>query len=124
VNLKGSKEELQLHKLGFDPKRCATKLWMIDNPAYYALSDSNAHLYSVELPPMTGEATATIVVNSVLSHASTPFPASVKQGDPQLLTFSTDAYVLSPYRTLSERTKVRYANFGPSQWVSSKPFFD
>ena len=60
---------------------------------------------------MAEDETATIVVNSILSHASTPFPATVKQGDPQLLKFSTDAYILSPYRTLSERTKIRYIFF-------------
>ncbi|KIM19466.1 hypothetical protein M408DRAFT_47828, partial [Serendipita vermifera MAFF 305830] len=96
VKLKGSKETLKLEKFGFNQK-------------------SNAYLYSVELPPMAEDATATIVVNSILSHASTPFPESIKQADPQLLKFSTEAYVLSPYRTLSERTKIR----APSPKVAS-----
>lgn len=73
--------------------------------------NSNAYLYSVELPAMAEDATATIVVNSILSHASTPFPASIKQGESQLLKFSAEAYVMSPYRTLSERTKIRYVFF-------------
>ena len=71
------------------------------------MSYSNAYLYSVELPPMAEDATATIVVNSILSHASTPFPASIKQGEAQLLQFSTDAYIITPYKTISERTKIR-----------------
>jgi oligosaccharyltransferase complex subunit alpha (ribophorin I) len=58
---------------------------------------------------MAQSATATLVVTSVLSHASTPFPASVKQAEPQALKFTTEAYVLTPYHTLSERTKIRYA---------------
>jgi oligosaccharyltransferase complex subunit alpha (ribophorin I) len=57
---------------------------------------------------MAENASATLVVNSVLVHASTPFPATVKQGDPQSLKFSIEAYVLSPYKTISERTKIRY----------------
>jgi len=60
------------------------------------------------MPPMKENAGATLVVNSALIHASTPFPASIKQGDPQSLKFSTEAYVLSPYKTISERTKIRY----------------
>lgn len=58
---------------------------------------------------MAENASATLVVNSVLVHASTPFPASIKQSEPQSLQFSTEAYVLSPYKTITERTKIRYA---------------
>ncbi|KAG8777234.1 dolichyl-diphosphooligosaccharide--protein glycosyltransferase subunit 1 [Serendipita sp. 407] len=88
VKLKGNTEELKVKKLGFDAK-------------------SNAYLYSVDLPPMAENASATLIVNSVLVHASTAHPASVKQEEPQCLIFTTEAYVLSPYPTVSERTKIR-----------------
>jgi Ribophorin I len=56
---------------------------------------------------MAANATATLVVNSILSHASTPFPAAVKQSEPQGLKFGTEAFVLTPYPTLSQRIKIR-----------------
>ncbi|PVG00015.1 Ribophorin I [Serendipita vermifera] len=88
VKLKGSKENLKVNKFG-------------------PTSKSNAFLYTVELPAMAENATATLIVNSILSHASAPFPASIKQSDPQALKFTTEAYVMTPYHTLSERTKIR-----------------
>lgn len=68
---------------------------------------SHAYLYTVDLPPMTANATANLVVDSILSHASTPFPATIKQSDPQRLKFETEALVLTPYPTLSQRIKIR-----------------
>lgn len=68
---------------------------------------SHAYLYTVDLPPMTANATANLVVDSILSHASTPFPATIKQSDPQRLKFKTEALVLTPYPTLSQRIKIR-----------------
>ena len=56
---------------------------------------------------MAANATATLVVDSILSHASTPFPASIKQSEPQRLKFETEALVLTPYPTLSQRIKIR-----------------
>ena len=56
---------------------------------------------------MAANATANLVVDSILSHASTPFPATVKQSDPQRLKFETEALVLTPYPTLSQRIKIR-----------------
>lgn len=88
VKLKGGAQNLAVEKHGFDPT-------------------SNAYLYTVELPPLAQNATATLVVNSILAHASKAYPASIKQADPQCLLFTTEAYVLSPYKTLTERTKIR-----------------
>ena len=73
----------------------------------YCPDYSHAHLYSVDLPPMAANATANLVVDSILSHASTPFPATVKQSDPQRLKFETEALVLTPYPTFSQRIKIR-----------------
>jgi len=68
---------------------------------------SHAYLYTVDLPPMAANATTNLVVDFILSHASTPFPATVKQSDPQRLKFETEALVLTPYPTLSQRIKIR-----------------
>ena len=48
-----------------------------------------------------------IVVGTTLSHASTPSPASAAQSDPARLKFETDMLILSPYETLSQKTKIR-----------------
>jgi hypothetical protein len=68
---------------------------------------SHAYLYTVDLPPMTANATVNLVVDSILSHASTPFPATIKQSDPQRLKFEVEALVLTPYPTSSQRIKIR-----------------
>ncbi|KAF8339080.1 oligosaccharyl transferase alpha subunit [Cantharellus anzutake] len=55
--------------------------------------------YSVNIPDTLGvNETITLLVNTIEAHATTPLPATAKQ---------TGAYVLSPYASLSQRTKLR-----------------
>ena len=77
---------------------------------------SHAYLYTVDLPPMAANATANLVVDSILSHASTPFPATIKQSDPQRLKFETEALVLTPYPTLSQRIKIRLVRLASKRY--------
>jgi dolichyl-diphosphooligosaccharide---protein glycosyltransferase subunit 1 (ribophorin I) len=46
--------------------------------------------------------------NTIQSNAVTPVPATVRQDEPQSLKYVTDIFVVSPYATAVQRTKVRY----------------
>ncbi|CEL59878.1 oligosaccharyltransferase complex subunit alpha (ribophorin I) [Rhizoctonia solani AG-1 IB] len=89
AKLKGQSEALELKRHGFNPK-------------------SHAFLYSINLPKtLKNNQTANIVVSTVQSHASTPLPETAAQGDPQSLMYQTPLYVLSPYKSVVQRTKIR-----------------
>lgn len=65
--------------------------------------------YSIELPnSLKYNATTNIMVETVQTHATFPWPDQASQADPQSLKYTTDLFVLSPYRTLVQRTKIRY----------------
>lgn len=65
-------------------------------------------LYAVELPkPLGVNGTTTIVLETVQTHATYPWPAEAAQKDDQLLKYETDLFVISPYKTAVQRTRVR-----------------
>ena len=67
-----------------------------------------AYLYAVELPkPLKMNGTANLVVETVQTHATYPWPAEASQKDEQSLKWESDLFVLSPYLTLVQRTKIR-----------------
>ena len=55
--------------------------------------------------------TINLVLETVQTHATYPYPAYATQKDPQLLKYDTDLFVLSPYTTLVQRTKVKFVRF-------------
>lgn len=57
--------------------------------------------------------TINLVLETVQTHATQPYPAYAAQTDPQLLKYDTDLFVLSPYTTLVQRTKVRFVQIVP-----------
>ncbi len=64
--------------------------------------------YSTALPHvLAANETVTLLISTIETHATIPLPATVKQGDAQSLVYETGAYVLSPYTTLSQRTRLR-----------------
>ncbi|KAG8765199.1 dolichyl-diphosphooligosaccharide--protein glycosyltransferase subunit 1 [Ceratobasidium sp. 428] len=89
AKLKAQSATLEVDRHGFNPK-------------------NHAFLYSIKLPKsLKLNETANVVVSTVQSHASTPLPASAGQGEPQSLLYKTPLYVLSPYRSALQRTKIR-----------------
>ncbi|KZS91219.1 Ribophorin I [Sistotremastrum niveocremeum HHB9708] len=89
ATLKGSVDPLQLKPLGYK-------------------HDYAAHLYSITLPqvPVKGETTS-LVLETVQTKATYPWPPSSPQGGEQLLKYESDLLVISPYVTSVQRTKVR-----------------
>ncbi|TRM67578.1 Ribophorin I [Schizophyllum amplum] len=73
--------------------------------------DSDVHLVDVVLPePLLAGATLNLVLDTVQTHATWPWPDQAKQTDEQALKYKTGLFVISPYETLVQRTKMRLAS--------------
>ncbi|GJJ07075.1 hypothetical protein Clacol_001274 [Clathrus columnatus] len=70
--------------------------------------ESHAYLYTAKLPKALDAADeVTFELETIQSNAGVPTPLTVPQGEPQSLKYTTDLFVISPYATKSQRTKVR-----------------
>lgn len=64
--------------------------------------------YTVELPkPLSVNGTTNLVIETVQTHATYPWPQQASQKDDQALKYETDLFILSPYKTATQRAKVR-----------------
>lgn len=54
--------------------------------------------------------TANLVIETVQTHATYPWPEEAAQKDPQSLKYHCELLVLSPYRTAVQRTKIKYVS--------------
>ncbi|KAF8476511.1 oligosaccharyl transferase alpha subunit [Gautieria morchelliformis] len=71
-------------------------------------SESQSWSYTATLPkPMKAHTDITLELTTVQSNAVKPVPATVRQQDPQSLMYDTDLFVVSPYTTVIQRTKIR-----------------
>ncbi|KZT12566.1 oligosaccharyl transferase alpha subunit [Laetiporus sulphureus 93-53] len=97
ARIKGQAATLPLEDAGYDP-------------------ESGIYFYSVELPtPLKMNETANVVVDTVETHATYPWPEQASQKDGQSLKSERELFVLSPYATAVERIKFR----SPSPTVHS-----
>jgi hypothetical protein len=104
VKVKGRTTPLELSE---DESRCVRSC-----VAQYVIfmSCSTEHLLSVSLPKALGvNGTLNLVLETVQTHATHPFPEQATQKEPQLLKYTTDLFTSSPYTTLVQRTKIKYA---------------
>jgi len=84
---------------------------------------SATYYYSVALPKaLDANQTANLVLETVQAHVTYPFPPEATQGDRQALKYDTDLFVLSPYKTLSQRTKFKYVTDLSRAHVVAKGF--
>ncbi|KAI0278844.1 oligosaccharyl transferase alpha subunit [Russula aff. rugulosa BPL654] len=64
--------------------------------------------YTVNIPtPLSVDATVNLVVETVLTHTTYPWPEKVGQENDQSLKYEGDLLVLSPYKTATQRVKLR-----------------
>ncbi|KAG6861609.1 hypothetical protein C0995_014516 [Termitomyces sp. Mi166 len=71
-------------------------------------SNRNYHLIDVTLDkPLALNSTLNLVVESHQTHATFPWPAEASQKDEQALKYATDLFILSPYHTAVQRTKIK-----------------
>ena len=79
-----------------------------NNILSYSLVSSDYHLLDVALPKALGvNSTMNIVLETVQTHATTPWPERASQKDDQALKYETNLFVLSPYHTSVQRTKLK-----------------
>ncbi|KAI0774154.1 oligosaccharyl transferase alpha subunit [Fomes fomentarius] len=70
--------------------------------------DSGVFLYTIELPQtLNTNQTTNLVIETVQTHATRAWPEEAGQKDPQSLKYETELFVLSPYKTAVQRTKIR-----------------
>ncbi|EGN93047.1 hypothetical protein SERLA73DRAFT_190196 [Serpula lacrymans var. lacrymans S7.3] len=70
--------------------------------------DSKSHLFAVTLPKKLGvNGTINLVLDTVQTHATYPWPQSAAQKDPQSLKYESDLFIVSPYHTAVQRTKIK-----------------
>ncbi|KAH7929440.1 Ribophorin I [Leucogyrophana mollusca] len=70
--------------------------------------DIAGHLLAVTLPKtLAVNGTINLVLETVQTHAAYPWPERAAQTDPQALKYGTDLFILSPYQTQVQRTKVK-----------------
>ncbi len=66
------------------------------------------HLVDIVLPrPLEVNKTMNIVLETIQTHATWPCPESASQNEEQALKYKTDLFVLSPYHTVVQRTKLK-----------------
>ncbi|KAG6919438.1 hypothetical protein DXG01_006321 [Tephrocybe rancida] len=71
-------------------------------------SSQNYHLIDVTLErPLALDSTLNLVVESHQTHATTPWPAEASQKEDQALKYQTDLFILSPYYTAVQRSKIK-----------------
>ncbi|KAM6495891.1 oligosaccharyl transferase alpha subunit [Amanita muscaria] len=69
------------------------------------------HLINVKLPrALAVNGTLNIVLETVQTHVTKPWPERASQTEDQALKFATDLFVISPYSTGVQRTKLRILN--------------
>ncbi|EPQ59907.1 hypothetical protein GLOTRDRAFT_33600 [Gloeophyllum trabeum ATCC 11539] len=69
---------------------------------------NNVYLYNVQLPKaLSTNETTNLIVETIQTHATYPWPEQAAQNDDQTLKYETDLYVLSPYKTAVQRSKIR-----------------
>jgi len=89
AKLKGQSEPLKLTTGPLDPQ-------------------DGTYSYTVDLPnPLGVNGTVNLVVETILTHTTYPWPQKVSQEDDQALKYEGDLLVLSPYKTTTQRIKVR-----------------
>lgn len=89
ARVKGQKDALPIERYGFNPR-------------------SHSIMWTAELPKALGlNETTSLVLETVQTHATYPWPKEAAQGDDQLLKYETDLLIISPYNTTVQRTKIR-----------------
>ncbi|KAG7096965.1 hypothetical protein E1B28_004362 [Marasmius oreades] len=73
--------------------------------------ENGAHLLNIALPkPLAANGTVNIVVETVQTHATRPWPERAAQDESQSLKYEYQLFVLSPYKTVVQRTKLKSTN--------------
>jgi len=65
--------------------------------------------------------TITVVVETVFSHALSPFPRQITQSEKQFVVFNGNLYVYSPYKVKTQTTVVNTPTSSIESYTKTKP---
>jgi oligosaccharyltransferase complex subunit alpha (ribophorin I) len=77
--------------------------------------------FSISTKLETG-ATNAITVNLVFTHVQTPFPVSISQFDNQLVKYSDNHFLFTPYHVESQKTTIKLASAKVESYTELSPF--
>lgn len=108
TKIKGQSNSLEYKDLGYDEKRYVPSYGYQPYLADVALISSKSFLYAIELgKPLDVDGTVNLVLETVETHATYPWPQSASQEDEQKLKYNTSLFIVSPYHTSVQRTKIK-----------------
>jgi oligosaccharyltransferase complex subunit alpha (ribophorin I) len=109
AKIKGAQKPLVLEDLGYDEDRYSHSSPQPHLVNHLVSLSSQSHLLEVALStPLGINATTKLVLETVQTHATRPWPEMAGQDDDQALKYETSLFVVSPYYTAVQRTKIRY----------------
>ncbi len=62
------------------------------------------------MPPLAAKQSVTVIIETVFVNAITPFPESITQNEKQLVQFTGNVYLYSPYPSTTQSTIVKVPN--------------
>lgn len=81
------------------------------------------HFWRIQLPSgLENGKSITIDVETVFSHALTPFPREITQAEKQFVVFTGNLYLFSPYKVTKQSTTVTTASNKIESYTKVKPF--
>lgn len=109
AKVKGQQSALAVSERGLDANKYVYAY--LETIPYLTAAPRNYHLLDVALPKaLAANSSFNIVLETVQTHATTPWPEQVTQKDEQALKYATELFVLSPYHTFVQRTKLKYVS--------------
>lgn len=83
---------------------------------------SSNHFYRIDLKtPLSAGKTVTITLESIHTHYLEPFPREITQKERQLVKYSGNHYILSPYSILKQKTTVNLSARNVENYSRLKP---
>ena len=73
-------------------------------------SAEGARVYDIHMPSLSSQKSATVVIEIVYSHAVVAFPREITQNEAQLVQFTGNVYLFTPYPSNTQSTIVKLPN--------------
>lgn len=110
ARFRGEDTPLEIQKFGFNAQTYVISYLTIVLAKLSCESYRNTYPFAVMLPKgLKKDEVITLELETVQTHATYAWPQSVGQNDDMYLKYETDLFVISPYPTQVQRTKIRQA---------------
>ena len=76
------------------------------SPDKVFVNHPNISVHRVHIPPIAPGSSVTVVVETVVAHALQPFPKEITQNERQLIQYTGNAYLTTPYPSTTQSTIV------------------